>query len=82
MTFRHRHCRRGRLIETAEVEQRKVEAGARKKETCEEEERAIRRDGCPLSRLLWVACVFARYEDHVFPALAPTLGQASEKVGG
>jgi hypothetical protein len=64
------------------VEQGKVEAGERKKETLEEDERAIRREDCPLSRFLRVPCVFAQHEDNVFPALAPTLGQAPEKVGG
>ncbi len=32
MTFRHRHRRQCRLIETAKVEQGKVEAGERRKE--------------------------------------------------
>jgi len=32
MTFRHRHGRRGKLIETAEVEPGKAEAGQRKKQ--------------------------------------------------
>jgi hypothetical protein len=32
MTFRHRHGRRGKLIETAEGEPGKAEAGQRKKQ--------------------------------------------------
>ncbi|HEX6483904.1 MAG TPA: hypothetical protein VF043_34075, partial [Ktedonobacteraceae bacterium] len=42
MTFRHRHVRRRRLIELAEVEEGKAEAGERKPEAREEEKRAIR----------------------------------------
>src|SRR5216683_1190683 len=54
MTFRHRHRRQCRLIEAAKVEQGKVEAGERKG-SCEEDERATRREGGPLSRFVLVS---------------------------
>jgi hypothetical protein len=53
MTFRHRHRRRSRLIETAEIEPGKAETGE-KKAGCEEHACAIRRKGCPRSRLLLI----------------------------
>src|SRR5216683_8167738 len=53
MTFRHRHFSLSRLIETAEVEPGKAETGE-KKAGCEEHACAIRRKGCPRSRLLLI----------------------------
>src|SRR6266436_3557756 len=52
-TFRHRHRRRSRLIETAEIEPGKAETGE-KKAVCEEHACAIRRKGCPRSRFLLI----------------------------
>ena len=53
MTFRHRHGRLGRLIETAEGEPGKAEAGENKA-VCEGDAGASRRKGCPHSSLLQV----------------------------
>jgi len=53
-TFRHRHLKQGKLIETAEVERGKVEVVERKKETREEEEQAISGEDSRLKRLLRV----------------------------
>ena len=52
-TFRHRHFSLSRLIETAEIELGKAETGE-KKAGCEEHACAIRRKGCPRSRLLLI----------------------------
>src|SRR5258708_6377363 len=54
MTFRHRHFRRSRLIELAEVEEGKAEAGERQTEACEEDERESREQSGPGNRLLLV----------------------------
>src|SRR5260370_12673120 len=50
-TFRHRHRRRSRLIETAEIEPGKAETGE-KKAVCEEHACPIRRKGSPPSPFL------------------------------
>src|SRR6266699_330413 len=79
---RHRHPRRGRLIGTAEVEQGKVEVVKRKKEMREEDERAIGRQGRPLSRFLRVLLrLYPTCRQH-FSHTCPAHGQAPEKVDG
>ena len=83
MTFRHRHCRRGRLIETAEVEQRKVEAGARKQETCGEEERESDATAAHSVDCFGLPASLPGMKTTFFPHLPlHSVGQAPEKAGG
>ena len=72
-TLRHRHSWRGRLIEIAEVEE--------KKEACEANEYAIRREGRFFSRMLLVPLHLCPEERQQFSRTCPSVRQALEKVG-
>lgn len=75
MTFRHRHVRRRRLIELAEVEEGKAEAGERKPEAREEEKRAIREQSGSGNHLLLVPRHLYLARDKGLPTLAPVAGK-------
>jgi hypothetical protein len=75
MTFRHRHFRLSRLIERAEVEEGKAEAGESKTEACEEEQREIREQSGPGNRLLVVPRHLCLARDKGLPTLARVPGK-------
>ena len=75
MTFRHRHFRLSRLIELAEVEEGKAEAGERKTEACEEEKREIRAQSGPGNRLLLVPRHLYLARDKGLPTLVRVPGK-------
>jgi Predicted permease len=75
MTFRHRHFRRRRLIELAEVEEGKAEAAERKTAACEEEKRESREQSGPSSRLLLVPWHLSPVGDKGLPTLARARGK-------
>jgi hypothetical protein len=75
MTFRHRHFRLSRLIELAEVEEGKAEAGESKTEACEEEKREIREQSGPGHRLLLVPRHLCLARDKGLPTLARVPGK-------
>src|SRR5260370_4280001 len=75
MTFRHRHFRLSRLIELAEVEEGKAEAGESKTEACEEEKRGIREQSGPGNRLLLVPPHLFLAKDKRLPTLARVRGK-------
>ena len=75
MTFRHRHSRLGRLIETAEIEERKAEV-------YEKDEEAIREKSWPERQLLLVIRRLDLAEKQEDARTCPKVRQACEKVGG
>jgi hypothetical protein len=69
MTLRHRHFRLSRLIELAEVEEGKAEAGERQTEACEQEKRESREQSDPGKRWLLVPWRLEPARDKGFPYL-------------
>src|SRR5258708_4185804 len=69
MTFRHRHFRRSRLIELAEIEGGKAEAAERQTEVCEEVKRESREQSGPGKRWLLVPWRLYPAGDQGFPHL-------------
>ena len=82
MTFRHRHFRLSRLIELAEVEEGKAEAGERKTEACEAVERGKQREERPKQPMASGDLVPLPGRRQGGSHTCPSARQAFEHVGG
>lgn len=82
MTSRHRHFRLSSLIELAEVEEGKAEAGERKTEACEAVERGNQREEQPKQAMASGDLVSLPSRRQGDSHTCPSARQAFEHVGG